>query len=184
MGAMYERLSVGDRVPEYLTNDILIRMDYDSVTGWKLIIGFPEMRKDENDSFIKGSLMTTLAVIKDTPFFLFSFDAGPWMDTPFDPRINPTLPPFEEIEEEGVGCSLIIVSVDTKYGEILGFRQVGLSHTLSNKILRTMREFQLRPPISRERYRRNIDAAYSVYASSEEMLRTVHPNDVFAVVRA
>lgn len=28
MGAMYERLSVGDRVPEYLTNDILIRMDY------------------------------------------------------------------------------------------------------------------------------------------------------------
>ena len=77
-------------------------MDYDSVTGWKLIIGFPEMRKDENDSFIKGSLMTTLAVIKDTPFFLFSFDAGPWMDTPFDPRIFSTFSPYDVLEEEVV----------------------------------------------------------------------------------
>ena len=177
-------LSVGDRIPKLRTNEIMVLMDYDDGIGWKLIVGYPEMTKAENDSFVKGSFMSAFTVLEDTPFFLFSFDNGPWMDAPFEPRIDSSLPRFEPTLEAGTGIGLLIMSVDTKYGEIMGFRQVGLSHVLSMKLLTTMRDFQQRPAISREKYRANVERAYSIYSSSEEMLRTVNPNEIFAIIDA
>lgn len=91
----YERISVGDKIKELATNEIMIRMSFDSSVGWKLVVGFPEMRKEENDAFIYGDLLAAFTVVMDTPFFLFSFGGGPWMDTPFEPRIDASLPSFD-----------------------------------------------------------------------------------------
>ncbi len=41
----YERISVGDKIKELATNEIMIRMSFDSSVGWKLVVGFPEMRR-------------------------------------------------------------------------------------------------------------------------------------------
>ena len=119
----YERISVGDKIKELATNEIMIRMSFDSSIGWKLVVGFPEIRKEENDAFIYGDLLAAFTVVMDTPFFLFSFGGGPWMDTPFEPRIDASLPSFDIQLDDGDGLGLLIMSVDTKYGEVKGFRQ-------------------------------------------------------------
>lgn len=35
----YERISVGDKIKELATNEIMIRMSFDSSIGWKLVVG-------------------------------------------------------------------------------------------------------------------------------------------------
>lgn len=178
----YERISVGDKIKELATNEIMIRMSFDSSIGWKLVVGFPEIRKEENDAFIYGDLLAAFTVVMDTPFFLFSFGGGPWMDTPFEPRIDASLPSFDIQLDDGDGLGLLVMSVDTKYGEVKGFRQVGLGHGLSMKILSVMQELQQRPPITQEEHRRNIERAYRTYGLPEDMLRTVKPDEVFAII--
>lgn len=163
----YERISVGDKIKELATNEIMIRMSFDSSVGWKLVVGFPEMRKEENDAFIYGDLLAAFTVV---------------MDTPFEPRIDASLPSFDIQLDDGDGLGLLVMSVDTKYGEVKGFRQVGLGHGLSMKVLSVMRELQQRPPITQEEHRRNIERAYRTYGLPEDMLRTVKPDEVFAII--
>lgn len=50
------------------------------------------------------------------------------------------------------------------------------------KILSVMRELQQRPPITQEEHRRNIERAYRTYGLPEDMLRTVKPDEVFAII--
>jgi len=126
-----EHFKIGDKRPEWVYPGSLIRSDYNSLT-WMLTIGFPDITEQEIEELQSGSVSFAFTVINNTIFLLFKFGRFEWMDTPYEPRLNPesTYVSFPE----GTGAALTLLIVDSANGELKGMRTLGMGNALSNNL--------------------------------------------------
>ena len=172
--------SVGCKYPEWATNNVLIQANF-SGGLWELVVGFPEITKEEVHELQMGDFQMTFAYINSALFLLFKVGKMAWCDSPFEPRFyNP--PQSYDLIEAGMGAPLLLYSVDTTTGELKAIRMMGLGNVLTNKLHTLCSEIDAKRPINMEKYHYAVNRVYSKYPTSDAMLKEVNPQNIFMLI--
>lgn len=183
---IFDRLYVGQYIPEYRTGGNDMRMQFLDPT-WVLAVGFPGITKEEIEEIRFGDLKLGYTVIDDALFFLFKFGDIPWADAPYEPLLTAKPLNYYELDEPGKGATLTVLAVDTNTGEIKAMRVCGIGHMQTNNLHRLCREKDKQRPFTakdKAAYSKCVDMVYEKYQTSEEMLKTMPLQNFFAILQS
>lgn len=181
--ARFEEYKVGKVRPELRTHDSLIRAGYDELSGWTLIIGFPEMTEKERLDVDKGDAQVAFTAINSRLFLLGKFGDQAWLDAPFEPAKYANPQEFSDAKP-GEGVSLLIIGADTATGAVKCLRVIGLSNSMTNALHAKCRELDKKNrPYDNEAYERDINAIYARFPDSASMLKTVDLANITVISR-
>ena len=176
-----ETYQIGQVFPEFITGTNTIRMKYKG-DAWELGVAFPEITNSEISSLLYGDISSAITVIDGLLFFLFRIGQNFWWDTPYEPRFLSAPSYYRENYESGTGAPLILLIMDSTTGELKKMRMVGLGTSLTIRLHSICNLLDIRRPIDKAAYDKQLAAIYKKYASSEDMLKTVKPTDIFVLV--
>lgn len=168
--------TVGHCYPQLkTTEDMLIRASYDDLSGWEIIMAFPNLTEKELNHLRYGTAQLTFVEIRDRLFLLGKFGGFSWFDTPFEPAIYPR-PQNYPILPDKKGTPVILVCADTVTGEVKGLRVMGLSNIMSNALNSACAHMDAKHrPMDEEAYSRDLQTIYKEYPNTEAMLQEVNP---------
>ncbi len=172
---------VGRPIPGLKTGNVTVQMHYRD-PFWELAIAYPAMTEAEIYEMREGNFRMAITTIDDCLFFLFSVGNIPWADAPYEPRITSEPMDYRLDFPEGEGAPLVLLMVDSNTGCLKGMRVMGLGNLLSYRIHSICRNLDKQRPLDKERYDRTVEQIYKRFPHSKDMLRTVNPGDVFAIL--
>ena len=178
---MYYSYTIGDVIPQLKTGCDLVQMGYTDGL-WELRIGFPSITNEEVRELQFGNFQMAVSCIEESIFFLFKIGDYPWFDAPYEPRLVSPLPEFLLDFGKGTGAPLLLLAVDTNTGILKGMRMLGLGAVLTQRLHSTCSSFSHKGSLDIEDYHARLKRIYEQYASSDEMLKTVSPADVFLLL--
>lgn len=180
-GPYMDKLSVGQVIPEMQTNDVTIQMHYRD-PYWELSVGYPNITEEEIRELVYGDFHMAITQIEGLLFFLFSIGKIPWCDAPYEPRLTTKPMNYRTDFPEGEGAPLCLLVVDTATGVLKRIRVVGMGHSLSEKLHAYCREKDAERPFDVGKYDYWLSKLYNKYKTSESMLKTVNPSDIFLLI--
>lgn len=169
---------VGDTYPEFRTGDMTIRAEYTGLSGWTMVVGFPNISDREVADFSHTDAQVAHVVIDDRLFLLAKFGNISWMDMPFEPaKYSEPLDysPFPG----GTGIPLTVIVFNSSTGMVRHIRMLGLSNPMSNNLHAICADMDKRHrPFDPAAYDADINRIYAEYPSSESMLKKVVQENV------
>lgn len=176
-----EYYEVGRPIPRLKTGTVVIQMHYKD-PFWELAVAYPDMTEEEVNELREGSFRMAITTIDECLFFLFSVGRIPWADAPYEPRITSEPMNYRLDFPEGEGVPLVLLIVDSNTGCLKGMRVMGLGNLLSHRIHTICRNLDRQRPLSKEKYSETVRQIYKRFPQSKDMLKTVNPGDVFAII--
>ena len=178
----YRKNIVGEVRETWKTDGTLIRADYDE-NGWSLTVGYPDITMEEISELQDGNVQASFTVLNDTLFLLFKIGKIVWMDAPFEPRLNPGRHSFPYFEA-GKGAPLVLQIVDSHTGRLEALRVVGMGTVFSNRLHKVCRDLQKSGiTISPAQNAYLVNRTYSEYPTTNHMLKTVNPQNLFMLLK-
>ena len=112
-----------------------------SDSGLDVLVLFQSPSKKELEVFRTPDtpFQMKVTVEEDVIFFLLKFGELPWMDAPFSVHLCTGLTQLPIIEQ-GHGLAMRVYLFDTKTGKIEAIRILGLTNSISNLLLRLIKE--------------------------------------------
>ena len=179
---MFEKISVGQRIPQYATGDTMIRLNYTGIT-WVMVVGFPGITQEEVQEVRFGSFKAAAQDFNGILFFFAAFGQIPWCDASYEPRLNPEITEYPLYDMAGDdGAPLTVLAVDTLTGEIKAIRMIGLGSNISN-IMSVVCNKALEEPFDEQEYRSLVQKVYREYPTTAAMLKRVRPESLFVVAK-
>lgn len=173
----FDILSVGQCYEQFASNlDVMTRIHFRE-TFWQLDIGMRHITPAEVHEIQYGDLSIAFSEINYCLFILFKFGTLSWADAPYEPRLHKRKFDFYEFKP-GSGIPLNICISDTSNGLLVAMRSMGLGTTFSNGLHMACRELQ-EQPFSESSFDWMIKKTYNRYKTSDAMLKTVQPGNVW-----
>ena len=158
-------------LPANVTNGAHFNFDR---TGCELISIMDSPTHEEISDFKAGTRAVFGLYKKGSVLFLlFKFGNQPWCDAPFHMHIKGEFKgQIPEDYKPGSFLSLIVILVDSSGNRntAIGFRDITFRQEFSRRLVEAGKT-QIANPISRHDYEKEILRTYSLYPSSEDMVR-------------
>ena len=178
---MMNSYKVGEVVPQLKTGGNYIQIGYGDGL-WELRMGYPAITPKEVQELQSGDFRMAITCIDDALFFLFSIGDTPWSDTPYEPRLISPPDVFSTDHKKGMGAPLLLLIADTETGVIKGMRFLGLGELLTSRLHSICTELNQKRPLNVDAYNAKLNLIYAKYPSTDSLLKTVAPTDVFLLL--
>lgn len=181
----FDRFYVGQEIQKFKTGVTHMQIHY-ADPCWTLVVGFPGITQQELDEIQAGDLQIGFTVISGDLFFLYKLGQIPWADTPYEPRLTQEPMDYFEPDGPGLGASVIVMAVDTSTGVIKGMRMCAIGYGQTCRLHQFCREKDKQRPFTAAdlaAYHSRVEETYRKHPTSEAMLRTMNPNNFFAIIQ-
>ena len=172
---------VGKIILELKTGIDMVQIHYRE-PFWELAIAYPGITETEINELTTGNFRMAITTIDECLFFLFSVGRIPWSDAPYEPRISKEPMNYSINFPKGRGVPLVLLMVDSNTGCLKGMRVMGLGNLVSTRIHTICRTLENQRPLDKVKYHATVEQIYKRYPHSEDMLKTVKPGDVLAII--
>lgn len=161
---MIKAYEVGKKYPEFKTGAEAFQMTMGE-NGIEFRIAYPRATAKEINNIKSGDIKVKYCVMRNILFVFAKYGELHWMDTYYNPHLNPVKIP--EIET-GQGLSIVTTFFDSSTGELHALRLYGLEERTSRGIARELNDLMNQPFNERE-FAMNAAQVYSSYSTSDLM---------------
>ena len=172
---------VGEIIPELKTGIEIAQIHY-RAPFWELAVAYPGITEAEINELTTGNFRLAITTIDECLFFLFSVGRISWADAPYEPRISKEPMDYRINFPKGSGVPFVLLLADSNTGCLKGMREMGLGDIMSTRIHTICRNLERHRPLDKVKYHATVEQIYKRYPHSEDMLKTVKPGDVFAII--